>query len=85
MLYINEDYECERYKYGWKLYRWRDGKDKHGNPKRSYRTTYHGTLRQVCQAVLDSTMGNAGSIEEMRSILEEADNMIQALSGAEKE
>lgn len=69
MLKINEDYECERDTYGWKLHRWRDGKDKDGNPKRTCRTTYHGTLVQVCNAVIDDAAGGAESARQLRSIV----------------
>jgi len=84
MIRINEDYECQRDTYGWKLHRWRDGKDKDGNQKRTCRTTYHGTLVQVCEAVLDDSAGKAEHAAELADIISTAARDLRiAIAGAD--
>ena len=58
MLKINDRFETERDKYQWLLHEWTDGQDKHGNPKKQRKTTYHASLKQVCEAVIDRQAGD---------------------------
>jgi len=72
MIKFNNDFEFERDKYQWILHHWVDGKDKDGNPKRSRRTTYHGTLSQLCDVIMERTCGRCESLAEIVTLLNHA-------------
>ena len=57
MIKISEDFECEEETYQWVLHQWVDGKDKDDNPKRQKRTTYHSSLSQICDVVVNRQAG----------------------------
>lgn len=61
---------------GWQLHEWYDGKDKDGNPVRQHRTTYWESLRQVCGAVLERTSRECESAEELRNLLQNAEDIL---------
>ena len=65
MLKINDRFETERDKYQWLLHEWTDGQDKHGNPKKQRKTTYHASLKQVCETVIDR---QAGDCEDLAAV-----------------
>ena len=69
MIKINDRFSIERDQYNWLLHEWRDGQDKDGNPKKQKSTTYHATIQQVFNAVLDRSAGRCESIEELRDLL----------------
>jgi len=69
MIKFNEEFECEGDNHGWALHQWRDGTDRHGKPKRQSSTTYHPTLIQVCDAIVDKTAVRCNSVEELKAAL----------------
>ena len=66
---VNDKFEFERDKYCWQLHEWRDGKDKDGNVKRQKRTTYHSTLDQIADAIIDRSAGECQSLSELKGFL----------------
>ncbi len=76
MITLNADFSFERDEHCWKLYRWRDGKDKDGNPKRRKTITYHSTLRQICEAVIDRKAGECTSINKLFDLLNNAEAVL---------
>jgi hypothetical protein len=69
MIKINDRFEFERQQYCWNLYEWKDGKDKHGEPKRTKSTTYHSKLEQICNEVIDRSAGDADSMSGLLLIV----------------
>ena len=77
MIELNADFSFERDTYGWQLHHWRDGKDKEGKPKRQKTTTYHATLHQVCDAVIDRAAGGCQDMADLKGLLK---NTVRALT-----
>lgn len=80
MIVFNERFSFERDTYGWKLHEKREGKDKDGKPKDSTKTTYHANLNQVCGAIIDKTIGDCESLEEIKSLLSDARHILTKLA-----
>jgi hypothetical protein len=69
MIKFNEDYSFERDKYQWILHHSYDGRDKDKNPKRQSRDTYHATLEQICQTIVDREAGRCTDMAELQKLL----------------
>lgn len=70
MIKFSEDFECEQDPHQWVLYEWYIGKAKDGKePKRQCKTTYHGSLYQVCDTVIDRQAGKCTSMLELMNML----------------
>lgn len=71
MIKINKDFEIERYNHGWKLVQWFDGVNpKTQEPTRNSKNTYYPTVEQVCNQVLERSIGGCSDIEQvLESIL----------------
>lgn len=80
MIELNEDFSFERDHYGWKLHHWVDGEDKDGNPKRHRHTTYYANLRNLSVAVVDRMVGGCGSMEELTSLLSQAEDVVTKIA-----
>jgi len=72
MIKISEDFECETDKYQWILHQWYDGKDKDGKTKRQTKQTYHSSLAQVCDVVIDKSASMCESMAELKTMLRKA-------------
>jgi hypothetical protein len=71
MIKINEDFEFERDPQQWVLHEWRDGVNpKTKEPTRVEKITYHGTLHQVCSAVIERNSGKCESLKEVMKAIE---------------
>jgi len=89
MIQINETYSFDRDDYCWRLY---ETKPPGAHPitgvigkKPSVTTTYHGSILQVCRAIIDRTAGEAvsphGIIEEFLRVESE---LLKAINSMEK-
>ena len=76
MIKFNERFSFERGKYDWHLHEHYMGKDKDGNDKENTRTTYHATLRQICGVIIDRSCGDCESLEEIKELLVNAQDML---------
>lgn len=61
---LNDRFSVERDTWCWNLNEIVIGKDKDGNPKETIRTTYHATLSQALEAVLERRLGDYESLAE---------------------
>jgi hypothetical protein len=68
---VGDDFIIDR-EYGWTLYSFYTGKDKDGQPKRTHKTTYHGSLAQVMDAIIDRQAGMEKSIGDIKAMLTRA-------------
>ena len=74
---LTGDHWTRRDLYGWTLREWRDGTGKDGEPTRTHRDTYHGTIEQVCHAVLDREAGTGESPKAIVAAVEKAQKAIE--------
>lgn len=65
-------FAAHRDTYQWILTEYYEGKDKHGNVKTNSRISYHPNLSQVCGKVIDKCMGDCETLEEVISLLKNA-------------
>ena len=73
MIRINEDFEFERYTYGWTLHWYQDGLNKKTKQRtRNSTQTYYSTLDQLCQSVIDKSAGGAVDINGVVSAINNA-------------
>lgn len=81
---IGPDFEITRDRFQWIVTQWVAGQDKDGNPKRHARESYHATLLQACQRVLEANAGEAatGTAQEVVAALARAQAAIcEAVAG----
>lgn len=76
MIKINETFSVEKDKYQWLLIETKDGLSKLKEPIKTTRTTYHGTLKQCCKAMMEHVAGECETVKEM---LTEIDNFACSL------
>jgi len=76
MIKVNDRFSFERDKYQWLLHESRLGKDREGNDKVHVDTSYHGSLKQVCEQVIDRSQGSddCGLLDELVIYTEDAIN-----------
>ena len=67
-------YIAERDSSGWSLQSPYDSKDKDGNPKITYKTTYYGKFSHVMQAIQDRAVGKCQTFEEVLELLQKLDS-----------
>lgn len=72
MTKVNERFEFERDTWGWILYDWKDSTNRKGDPTRTARNSYYGTINQVGYAILDRTAGQCSEIAEILTAIEKA-------------
>ncbi len=73
MIRINNRFEIDRDRYCWHLTEWRDGIGKgknEGKPIRTSQTTYHASLIQICDEVMDRSAGNVDSLAAIPAMLQ---------------
>jgi len=74
MIRINNRFEMKRDSHCWNLIEYRDGIGKgknEGKPIRTPETTYHASLVQVCDAVIDRSLGGVDSLAAIPAMLAE--------------
>jgi len=81
MIKFNDKFSFEKDQYCWHLHEYYMGKDKDKNPKRQKKTTYHATLEQVCNTIIDRSCGDCGSLGEIKELL---DLLPKAVAGIQK-
>ena len=67
MIKFNETFSFERDEFCWNLHEKYMGKDKHGADKVHTDTTYHPSLKFICNYIIDK---GCGELESLQSILE---------------
>ncbi len=75
---INEDFSILRYKYGWELLHYTDGKDKSDEPIRVCRKTFHADITQCCREILDREIGKCETLADITKYLK---NAVSELTG----
>lgn len=81
-MHYNDKYSFEKTELDWRLYEKYTGKDIHGKAKIHTKTTYHATLRQVCNAIVDREAGSCADLTELKQMLERRECYLeQALKG----
>ena len=78
MIKINEKFSLEKDAYGWKLHEFRNGKDKDGNQKVKSSVTFHANINQVCNRLVDRTLGECETILEFERAILNAENIVTA-------
>lgn len=69
---VNRDWELERDYHGWQLKHYREGiNPKTNKPTRTYRSSYHSTMEQCLDYIIDMEAGAATDAEELKGILHE--------------
>lgn len=88
MIRINNRFEFKRDHYSWHLIEWRDGIGRKGGkndgrPVRTSETTYYPNLIQLCDAVIDRSMGASDSLAAIPAMLHELrDELLEAIKEA---
>lgn len=74
MIKINDKFKAERdeRRSQWILYETYIGKDKDKKPKEQVRETYHSTLRQVCNKVIDASVAGCGDAMDIIAVMDKA-------------
>lgn len=72
MIKVNEDFEFEKDKFQWILHEWKDSESKEGEAKRVKTTTYHGSLEQVCNRIVQNSAGKCESVSEIIDVIDNA-------------
>jgi hypothetical protein len=74
---VNSDFNILRYKHGWELHHWTDGKDKEGNDKRQLsRMSFHPNIETISKEIINRTMGECDSLAEIVNLLENASQIV---------
>ncbi len=77
MIKFNDKFEFEKDQYCWHLHEFYIGKDKNKNPKRQRKTTFHATLEQVCNAIIDRSCGECCCLEDLKRMLKNTQIMMK--------
>jgi len=76
MIIVNGKYQIKKDKYNWILSEAYIGVDRQGNDKTQYKASYHATIKQVCNAIIDRELSDCDSIQEVLSILSDAEDIL---------
>ena len=68
---VGDKYEITSDKYQWILTEYVDGKDKDGYPKIQPRDSYHGTIQQCCETIIQR---DAKQAERLGEVIDEIRN-----------
>lgn len=71
-------YRAHRDRMNWNLEERYESKTKTGELVEKWRTTYHPTIKQVCEAILDREAGECKSATEVKELFINAVNIIDA-------
>ena len=55
----------------WTLYELKPGKTRNGAPRTARYPTYHSSLSQVCQAIMNKVAGDCETLEEIQAAIEQ--------------
>jgi len=72
MIKFNETFSFERDEFCWNLHEKYMGKDKHGADKVHTDTTYHPSLKFICNYIIDKGCGDCESLNSIIKYLESA-------------
>ena len=78
-MHINNRFSVRRDRYCWILSEWIDGLTRKELPKKSERKTFHANLKQVADAMVDRTMGEADSLQAIIPTVEKLRDEIAAM------
>ena len=79
MIKINDKFSVERDKYQWLLHESKDGLSKKQEPIATTRTTYHGTLKQCCNEIVERMMGECETVQQIETALEYFESTIETV------
>jgi hypothetical protein len=74
---ISDEFTISRDSAGWTLETTYEGKDKDGNAKDQTVKTYHGSVEQTCNAMIDRAVGGCETVKEIISLLKPASKLLQ--------
>ena len=74
--FCNGEFEAERDQYQWILTRWVDSTSKKGEPIKKARVTYHTSLQQVCNAVINKVGDKCEEMDDFVTLLENAQELL---------
>jgi hypothetical protein len=77
MMQVNEKFVFEKDLYSWTLNYIYEGKDKDGNKKQQTKQTYHSTLKQVANKIVDYSAKETATMDELKSLLSNAENIVE--------
>jgi len=75
---IDDRFSFNRDKYNWILYETRIGKDKDDNDKAHTDLSFHGTLTQVCAAIIDRKQGDCETLIQLMEMTADAADRLAA-------
>jgi hypothetical protein len=78
MINIGEKYKLQRDAHCWILHEARLGRDRHGNPKTNWRTTYHADLRQAANKIIASACEGCDTAQEMLTATDNAARRVES-------
>jgi len=76
---INENFSYEVDQHNWILHQWFDGKTKDGEPKRTSKKTYYGTLLQMLKAIIDKSLKDSIDFKSISDLSEQLTNDLKKL------
>ena len=66
---INKRFHTHREYAQWVLYEVTEGKNKDGEVTKREKSTYHGSLEQVCKYVIDKSLGDCENLNQIIELL----------------
>ena len=79
-LIVNDTFTITKDKYQFVLSQQVEGKDKHGNPKESFKTSYHATLRQVSDKIIASGLVSDNVVYSLSELYNKLEQLEQNLT-----
>jgi len=74
---LSDSYKVEKDSKCWMLHTAYEGKDKNGNKKTNWHTTFHASLKQVADRVCSREAEEANSLHELLQAFEDAASRIE--------
>ena len=84
MISISDDYKIDADKYQYILLHRTIGKDKDGNKKEHWDKTFHPTIQQVCNAIMNDELRAAiqiGMVDELDRMAKELCSAVELIKG----
>lgn len=69
---INDRFTLRRDTYGWELVEYWTTKPKTREPSIASRSTWHATISQACESVLDRMAGDCETAEQLQQVMAQA-------------
>lgn len=76
MIKVSDRFEISRDNYCWTLHEWKDGTSKKGGPVRTRTKRYYSTLEQVAGVIIDRSLGDCKTLEEVIDLLRNAKHIL---------